>query len=37
MNQDELFGKYKDVDEYLYEHLDNLGHTLLDFDNRNFD
>ena len=30
-------GKYKDVDGYLYSHLDNLGHTALDFENRTND
>ena len=37
MNRDELLGKYKDVDAFLYEHLDNLGHTSLNFTDRNFD
>lgn len=36
-NHEELLDKYKSVDDYMFEHLDNLGHTEINFSNRSFD
>lgn len=36
-NRDEMLNKYEDSDAFIYEHLDNLGHTPINFVNRTFD
>ena len=36
-NRDEAMGKYKDVDALLYDHLNVLGRTDIDYGNRSFD
>lgn len=34
---EELGGKYNDSNDILYEHIDKLSRTVLDFTNRTFD
>lgn len=34
---EELGGKYNNTDEIIYEHVDKLSRTVLDFTDRNFD